>query len=312
MSFSILLNKNDIFPVVNLKDKTSKTQIELYSFGALLNKFIVDGKQNIIDGFSSCEDAKANATKGFRSSKLSPFVCRIPKGEYSFQNKKYKTGKFFMGEEALHGLMYDAEFEIKNYDSNDEFASVEFEFTYDRTDEGFPFAYSCTVKYLLQKNNSLSIQTTIKNVSENAMPLSDGWHPYFMFDKSINQLKLSINSNKLLEFDERLVPTGKIISYNQFQQPEIFAETVLDNSFELNNSTDPACVLEDEEDRLRLKILPDSSYPYLQIYTPESRTSIAIENLSAAPNAFNNKIGLMILEPNESTIFTTKYEAVYF
>ena len=312
MSFSILVNNNETFPVIYLKDETLKTQVEIYSFGALLNKFIVDGKQNIIEGFLSCDDAKANITNGFKSSKLSPFVCRIVKGEYSFQQKKYKTGKFFTGEEALHGLLYDAEFSVKDYDENDAFASVELEYKYEKTDEGFPFKCTCLIKYLLEKNNQLSIITTIKNNSENEMPLNDGWHPYFSFNKKINQLTFQINSNKMVEFNEHLVPTGNIISYNKFQQPELINETVLDNCFELKNTTNAACILKDEEDNLQLEILPDASYPYLQVYTPESRSSIAIENLSSAPDSFNNKIGLIVLRPNESKIFTTKYQATFF
>jgi aldose 1-epimerase len=45
----------------------------------------------------------------------------------------------------------------------------------------------------------------------------------------------------------------------------------------------------------------------LQIYTPPHRKSIAIENLSSAPDAFNNKIGLIELGPEDSHAFQTRY-----
>jgi aldose 1-epimerase len=48
----------------------------------------------------------------------------------------------------------------------------------------------------------------------------------------------------------------------------------------------------------------------LQIYTPEDRKSIAIENLSSAPDAFNNGMGLLVLEPGETKMFTTTYQIV--
>jgi galactose mutarotase-like enzyme len=44
----------------------------------------------------------------------------------------------------------------------------------------------------------------------------------------------------------------------------------------------------------RLTIEPDKEYPILQIYIPPHRNSIAIENLSGAPDNFNNKMGLVI------------------
>jgi aldose 1-epimerase len=52
---------------------------------------------------------------------------------------------------------------------------------------------------------------------------------------------------------------------------------------------------------------PDRSYPYLQLYTPPHRRSIAIENLSAAPDVFNNRIGLVTLEPDHTKTFSARY-----
>ena len=47
----------------------------------------------------------------------------------------------------------------------------------------------------------------------------------------------------------------------------------------------------------------------MQFYTPDDRKKIAIENLSSAPDAFNNKMGLQILEPQETINFITSYTA---
>lgn len=95
MAFSVYTDNTDIFSVIHLKDEKTKTGAVIYSFGALLNAFIINGQQNVIDGFNSCVDAKENITNGFKSCKLSPFVCRIPGGKYIFNQHAYKTGKFF-------------------------------------------------------------------------------------------------------------------------------------------------------------------------------------------------------------------------
>jgi aldose 1-epimerase len=58
---------------------------------------------------------------------------------------------------------------------------------------------------------------------------------------------------------------------------------------------------------VQVEIYPETSYPYLQIFIPNHRKSIAIENLSAAPDAFNNGIGLKVLAPGESASYTTKF-----
>jgi Galactose mutarotase and related enzymes len=56
--------------------------------------------------------------------------------------------------------------------------------------------------------------------------------------------------------------------------------------------------------------MPNENYPYLQVYTPPHRQSIAIENLSAAPDVFNNRMGLIELEPGERIGFSCSYEFV--
>src|SRR5438105_286429 len=117
MSFSIHIDEKDLFPVVKLKDKSNNTEVEIYSFGALLNAFNVEGKNgkaNVIYGFTSPTDAKKNISKTFKSAKLSPFVCRLQKGKFSFDGGVYKIDKFYLGSEAIHGLLFDALFSIKD------------------------------------------------------------------------------------------------------------------------------------------------------------------------------------------------------
>ncbi len=312
MRLSIKIKEDDIFSVISLKDELQKTEAVIYTFGGLLNNFTIEGKQNIIDGFNSCSDAKENITNGFKSCKLSPFVCRINKGEFSFQQEKYKTGKFFLDEEAIHGLLFDEVFTIIDAGADDEKAFVTLEHLYSKKNEGFPFEFSCTITFQLEEKNKLSITTVITNKANKEMPLCDGWHPYFTFNQTINNLLFKINADKILAFDERLLPTGEILSFNNFQTPEKLNDTFFDNCFILKNNSEPACIITDTKNKLQLSISPYQSYPYLQVYTPPHRNSIAIENLSAAPDAFNNKTDLIILNPGESKTFTTTFQAEYF
>jgi aldose 1-epimerase len=46
------------------------------------------------------------------------------------------------------------------------------------------------------------------------------------------------------------------------------------------------------------------------LYTPDHRKSIAIENLSAAPNCFNNKMGLHIMQPQAIWNLETSYQLI--
>jgi aldose 1-epimerase len=73
----------------------------------------------------------------------------------------------------------------------------------------------------------------------------------------------------------------------------------------MSSETQQDCTLKNES--VTLTIAPNKQYPYLQIYTPPHRKSIAIENLTSAPDSFNNGIGLLIIEPNHTQEFSTTY-----
>jgi aldose 1-epimerase len=70
----------------------------------------------------------------------------------------------------------------------------------------------------------------------------------------------------------------------------------------------PLCVLRNPSKKIEIEIHPEKSYPYLQIYIPSHRKTIAIENISGAPDAFNNGMGFITLEPGESALFKTSYK----
>ena len=311
MAFSVLVEEKDSVQIITLRDESNSTEAEIYSFGALLNSFSVTQKNkriNIIDGFSSPADVKENITKEFKSAKLSPFVCRMNKGEYTFNEQSHKIQKFYLGDEAIHGLIYNAPFDIKKYQANNEKAFVHLSYGYNNKNEGFPFSYTTEVIYTLTANNNLSIQTIVTNTSNSEMPLNDGWHPYFKLGETVNDLHVQFNSNTMLEFDSRLLPSGKIIPYEKFETMNAFENTELDNCFVLKDHTSPSCILKDNNSGIEFTITADSSYPYLQVYTPPHRKSIAVENLSSAPDSFNNHIGLIIAKPNEQYTFATSYQ----
>ena len=94
-------------------------------------------------------------------------------------------------------------------------------------------------------------------------------------------------------------------------KPEKLADTFLDNCFLLDElNGEPACSLRNPENGRELLFYAAEQYPHLQIYTPLQRNTIAIENMSSAPDSFNNKMGLIIFEPGQSQTFTVGYQVL--
>ncbi|MDK4688097.1 aldose 1-epimerase [Kingella negevensis] len=285
-------------------------QAEIFPFGALLNRFaILQSSQqwhNVIAAYASPEAAQRDITQLFRSAKLSPFACRLAQGNYSFSGCDYHVNKHKLGDSAIHGLIYDAPFTLHHSHVDEHSAAVELRYSYRHEHAGYPFDYDISVRYELRENAALSVCTEVRNTGETALPIVDGWHPYFAVDGDLDDWQLHINSQAQLAFSAALLPTGETTPDERFLHGSTLANISLDNCFIRRDNTAPAVTLQGK--RIRLTLSPDESYPYVQAYIPDDRKSIALENLSAAPDAFNNKIGLIELQAGEAKAFETVYQ----
>lgn len=302
---------NDMFQIESHDGRiilqSTTMQAEILPFGALLNRFEIalpeGGRHNLIAGFDHEADARARITQGFFSAKLSPFACRLRHGRYTFEGRSYQTGKHLLNGHAIHGLLYDAPFVPADSGADAECAWVELVYDYAGNEAGFPFPYRLNVRYSLF-SDGLQIATTAENTGTSALPLADGWHPYFRLDGTADDWALSIAGSRKLVFDADLLPTGETEHDTRFLEPRNLAGVELDNSFLPEHGRTAARLV---GRRLELAVDAEENYPLLQIYIPPERTSIAIENLSGAPDCFNNGIGLVTLAPGQSRRFSLRY-----
>lgn len=299
--------------VILKNDLTNNYAVILPAFSAMLHEFTVNDNTNVInviDSYQSADEFKNHLEeKGFMGCKLSPFACRMENAKYSFGEKEYFIEKSLPAKHALHGLLYDKSFIIVSETADDLNASVTMKYEYRAEDPGYPFSYDCIVTWQLEAENKLTVITECINKDEGLIPMQDGWHPYFTLSDSIDDLHLEFQAKEMVEFNSELVPTNKLVKYTKFSSIEKLGDTILDNCFTLDTQEcQPLCVLRNTENNIEVQFFPDESYPYLQVYTPPHRRSIAIENLSGAPNAFNNGMGVITLESGQSSIFKTSYK----
>ena len=316
--FTIQKKKESGFDKIILQnDETKNYAAVAPACGAVLLEFVVEQNNvllNVIDGYKSADEFKNQlAERGFKGCKLSPFVCRLNQSRFTFADKEYviEKQKSSPNKHAIHGLIYDKSFEVISETANDKEAAVTMKYEYREDDPGYPFNYDCIVTWRLEKNNKLTVITECVNKDEGLIPIQDGWHPYFTLGDTINNLDLEFQSLKMVEFNTELLPTKKLIDYTRFTTIEKLGDRFLDNCFVLDSQEcQPLCVLRNADKKIEIQLLPDESYPYLQVYTPPHRKSIAIENLSGAPDGFNNNIGVTTLEPGQSSLFKTSYKIV--
>ncbi len=280
--------------------------------GALLHAFNIqmEGQLfNCIDNYSDNDQLQQQFARSYKSAKLSPFVCRTNNGRYLFGEKEYEFANKFPDGSAIHGLIYDHPFNVVDFYVTEKEAVVALETNYTATDAGFPWPFTCRITYSFSCLDELKVETTVKNNSTESMPLADGWHPYFKLGNKVDELELHFCSAKMLEFNDQLIPTGQLIDKATFVDNGLLGKMHFDNCFLLDHTEheQPDCVLRNPVNGLELKIYADENYPFLQIYTPDDRESIAIENLSGAPDCLNNKMGLMMLKGGEEVKFGVRY-----
>jgi aldose 1-epimerase len=307
MAFNTTTRFQNDWELVELEEDRLGTRVEIIpTAGAILNGWEVGNmgkKMDIIDGYSGKEDFQANVHNGFKSAKLSPFVCRLKNGRFNWAGNEFSIQKFMLNGDGLHGILYDAPFTVTSSGSNENQCFVEMQYEYRGDFKGFPFPYISIIRYTLKDENQLHISTKIINRAGVAMPLSDGWHPYFKLGGKVDDWWLKLASDQMLEYDSSLIPTGNYIQNSVFREGRKIGALKLDNGFKINSISSPYCSLKNDSNKISIEFISETNYPFLQLYIPDHRESIAIENLSSAPDSFNNGIGLTELQPGEEKIF---------
>ena len=223
----------------------------------------------------------------YASSVLFPFASRIEKGIYTFKEKKHQLNCNDSGTNAMHGLVYNKQFQLVEKIENPNFSSVTICYEETKESAGFPFTYNIYITYILSKKE-IKVLVKVENTDTNSFPFTLGWHPYFLTEDLYNS-SLKFKSKKSIDFDEHLITKG-VLPY-KLEELKI-EDKQLDDCFILNSNT-----IEFNTPNYQIQIKTDQKENYLQIYTPKNRPIIAIEPMTGISDSFNNRIGLQILQP---------------
>jgi len=243
------------------------------------------------------DDENFEYKDSYASSLLFPFVSRVENAKYVFLGREYELEKNDKNIGALHGLVYNKKFSMIEPEQHEHMCSATFHYYENNRAKGFPFKYVFSITYTLT-DEELKIKVSIKNIDDKHFPFTIGWHPYFK-TSSLNESSLVFNANKKVVFNENLIAKD----YLDINQKGNFSlkDRTLDDCFFLNDNNVAFNCQE-----YNLEITSDKAVNFLQMYTPPQKTSIAIEPMTGISNSFNNKVGIQVLEPNNSYAITWK------
>jgi len=267
------------------------------NLGASLQKLNCNGI-DLIDGITADTNGLQTYKSKYNSAILFPFPNRITDGKFEFKNKSYQLE---INETALnnrlHGLVFNTNFTIKEYSTSEEQAKIVFTYKYNGNVDGFPFPYNLELTYTFTKNN-VSLNFEVLNEGKTAFPFGIGWHPYFKVP-NLGNSTLNFEAKTQYLVNKNMIPTEE--APLKFKTPLLIKDTFLDDCFITEKSTTSL-----KTDAYNIEIDSSSKKPtsFLQVYTPESRDCIAIEPMTCAPNSFNNKHGIQILDIDQTYTWT--------
>ena len=212
---------------------------------------------------------------------LIPFANRVRDHTYRFEGKTYQLPAD-SGNHSIHGLVRHVKWDVLQKEDD----SVEL--GYVLTDPGYPSRLHNIVKYRID-GQSFTTKFEIENIGERNSPVMIGVHPYFLTpgDWDITADK----PVKRLEYADRYFPTGEMTDFSMHQLTSK-SGTAFDN-----------CFLGDGDLHLHNGmnhiLIERENMPYFQVYNGEyaEGKSVAIEPMTGAPDSFNNKLGLITIEP---------------
>ncbi len=296
------------YKTIQLVNENSGEFIEILSdFGAGINDFRITMNNSlipVIDGYRSQQEIRDSHLTTFKSSKLSPYSNRIKNGQYTFNNIFYQMDINFPSENhSIHGLLHNRSFEIVDTKTTEHEAIIELSNKYCGDQSGYPFNYAITVRYLFREL-TVSCESIIQNLSDTAIPIGDGWHPYFTTGSNIDSLYLRMPSKQVVDIDKNnMIPNGEFLPYGEFIKMNKISDRFLDNCFSVKSANVLfRTSLFDPAKNLMIKVWNETGYRkynYIHLYTPPHRKSIAIEPTSSPPNSFNSETDLIVLRPKE-------------
>lgn len=303
---------------LTLKNNETGEYVSLVpTFGATLNQVALRKGEKVYELVDGCKTYEALLEEGkntFKGSSLFPFPNRIKGGRYSFEGKEYQLPLNFPQENnAIHGLLLTEKFTIVAQEATAEKASVTLQYSYNRQFEGYPFKCMLTYELELSKEGFIC-KTTITNTDTTAIPVGQGWHPYFKTGSKVDELVLKIPSDSLYLVDDRMVPTLQMAGVNGYNTEKKIGSDKFDTGYKVKNSGMIATTeITDPAQNIKLVIWQETGlgkYNFLQVYTPPSRHTIAVEPMTCLADAFNNQQGLITLKPSEtvSASFGVKLE----
>ncbi|GMA20708.1 aldose 1-epimerase family protein [Arsenicicoccus piscis] len=273
--------------------------------GGTLRSYTVDGRP-LVSGFE--EDEECDACRG---QVLVPWPNRIRDGVYTVDGEEHQLALTEPERHnAIHGLVCWSLFDLLDRSQSTVTVGTRL-----RPQKGWSWSLDVEIEYALG-DDGLTVTPLVVNVGEGRAPFAFGAHPYLTAGEThVDQTSLSVPAAHYLQVDpERLLPVRDTLAESLAVETDFRGGECPLAGLQLDRAYTGLVAGADGRWRVRLAgperavtLWADATaYPWLQVFTgdalPEAdrrTTGVAVEPLTAGPNAFVTGEGVLWLEPGE-------------
>jgi len=266
--------------------------------GAGLRELEYDGRPLVL-GFP--EDRSASSGRG---QLLVPWPNRLAGATYTFEGTEHRLpiDERARGN-ASHGLVRWAAWTPEELTAHSVSLVLRL-----MSRPGYPWTLDLHALYDLSADG-LTVTVTATNLSGSSAPYAQGAHPFLVAGPGrVDDWELTLPAATRLLTDDRLIPTGREDVRDtdlDFRMARPLRRTSLDSAFtDLTRDPDGRVEvqLRDPAADRGVALWADARHSYLQLFTGDelpahARVSLAVEPMTAPPNAFNSGESLVVLSP---------------
>ena len=266
--------------------------------GAGLRELEYDGR-GLVEGYP--EDAQAS---GGRGQLLLPWPNRIRDGRYRFGDRDHQLPLSEVARgHASHGLVRWAAWRPVKVAGD----AVELAYRL-MAQPGYPWTLDLAVRYVVS-GAGLGVTVTATNRSSTQAPFAAGAHPYLRVGPApVDAWTLSVTGRTALATDDRKIPTGRVEVAGtdlDFRTAREIGATVLDTAYtDLDRDEDGHATVGLQGPDGGVEIWMDAAHRWAQVYTAEEldppRVAVAVEPMTAPPDAFSSGDDLVVLDQGET------------
>ncbi|NMM65345.1 aldose epimerase [Clostridium sp. P21] len=182
---------DDKFKMYRLEDEKNNSWVNICpQRGGIVTSLGINGEEILYLDKDTFYDENKNVRGG--NPVLFPLCGQLPDQKYDLDGKEYSMKN--------HGLARISSWEVINKNT-DNCASIKVTFkSNEDTLKSYPFEFELQFEYILKENKLMINQQYINN-SDEKMPMSAGFHPYFLA-KDKKQISYDVNASEYFDNED--------------------------------------------------------------------------------------------------------------